>query len=95
MKGILLFGGRSYNEGGGWSDFLDEFPTVEAAKDHVTSTHTARDYGVGKFSGYYQWSGTVHSYRYDWAQIVVDGACEWSFGRDDQGPGADSRWVAE
>lgn len=32
---VLLFAGESYYPGGGWHDFVGEFPTVAAAKAHI------------------------------------------------------------
>ena len=33
MKRFLLFGGMSYYPGGGWTDFIGSFDTLEAVRD--------------------------------------------------------------
>ena len=67
-RDFLLFGGRCYDEGGGWSDFIQSFDSFDEAKAFIDNqngyalVHIAGYPGpVMRCTGEYQWAQIVHA----------------------------------
>ena len=63
---VLLFAGDIYYPGGGWCDYVGEFPTVSDAQQHINDTATRTDvwaHIVSEGRIVFVWSRSSHRLR--------------------------------
>jgi len=63
---FLLFAGDNYYPSGGWGDFIQEFETLEGAKEwYKTNQRRAQEQRNEPW-----YAGREQLHHYDWGQIV-------------------------